>query len=449
MDVEGDTPMDSNEVEMAGDEEEEDENVQEEEVPAAKRKVYLPGQPMQSDEELECDETAYVFLHQAKTGSPCLSFDIVSDSLGADRPFPLTSYLVAGTQGERKNANHLISIKMSNLRKTLKEEKKEKSDDDDEDSDSDSEAEADELPRLDCTMMPHKGCINRVRSAWLGDKVVAATWSELGQVHVWDMTGSLRKLEALGPQDPVLTERIGLKDQPKPIYTFSGHQTEGFAMDWCQTTKGMLATGDCAKNIHIWTPKENATGWIVDQRPLTGHEKSVEDVQWSPSERNVLASCSVDCSIKIWDTRAAPSKACKLTVTKAHDGDVNVINWNRNEAMIVSGGDDGKVKVWDLRQLKEAVATFKHHSAPVTTVEWHPSEGSVFASGGADDQIAIWDLAVERDGPEEETAHLPPQLLFIHQGQKDIKELHWHPQVSGMIISTALSGFNIFKTISV
>lgn len=48
------------------------------------------------------------------------------------------------------------------------------------------------------------------------------------------------------------------------------------------------------------------------------------------------------------------------------------------------------------------MATFKHHAAPVSTVEWHPSEGSVFASGGSDDQIALWDLAVERDVPETE-----------------------------------------------
>jgi|SRR6188768_284323 len=101
------------------------------------------------------------------------------------------------------------------------------------------------------------------------------------------------------------------------------------------------------------------------------------------------------------------------------------------------------------------VASFTWHKAPITSIEWHPTEDSIFAAGGADDQVTLWDLAVEQDDEEagmDDTpsgSDVPPQLLFVHQGQKDVKEVHWHPQIPGSVITTALDGFNVFKTISV
>jgi ribosome assembly protein RRB1 len=76
-------------------------------------------------------------------------------------------------------------------------------------------------------------------------------------------------------------------------------------------------------------------------------------------------------------------------------------------------------------------------------------------------------MSMERDAESEaqlraegvDVPDIPPQLLFIHQvlpcrrgltlqGQEDVKEVHWHPQIDGVLGTTAADGFNIFKTIN-
>ena len=131
--------------------------------------------------------------------------------------------------------------------------------------------------------------------------------------------------------------------------------------------------------------------------------------------------------------------------------------------LLASGSDSGEFSIWDLRAWPKTstpapAASFKWHQKPVTSLDWHPVESSVLAVSGADDQVTIWDLALERDAEEEasftngavspELSQVPPQLLFIHQGQKYVKEIKWHRQAPGVLISTAFDGFNIFKTIN-
>lgn len=433
--------------EEEGIEEEQEEIEQEEEEPAVieEEKVYLPGDPMPEDQELTFDKSAYHMYHVAQTGAPCLSFDIVPDELGNCRTeFPMTCYMVCGTGDTATSSNSLIAMKMSNLTKTEADAS------DSEESFIDDEE--DKQPRLQTASLKHVGGVNRTRQCTIGTKKFVSTWSDTGKVHIWDVSAALNQLDQPGVQDH-------LKLDDKPVFSFAGHQDEGFAMDWSGTTPGRLVTGSCNRNIHLWQLREGGE-WAVDQRPMNAHESSIEDLQWSPNEPNVFASCSADQTVRIWDSRGVGAKACMITC-KAHDADVNVISWNRNDPFIVSGGDDGVIKIWDLRKIQQGspVAVFKHHTKPITSVEWHHTDNTVLAAS-CDDQVTIWDLAVERDDADTtqqsadpsqppQMQQLPPQLLFIHMGQQNIKELHWHNQLPGVLVSTSESGFNVFKTISV
>ncbi|KAM4579941.1 glutamate-rich WD repeat-containing protein 1 [Odontesthes bonariensis] len=438
------------EMDEAGSDEDEGEEMEDEGANGeGERKVYVPGiQPLQPGEELEMDRSAYRMYHECQTGAPCLSFDVLKDEEGESRSlFPLSMLLCAGTQAETALKNRLLVMRMHNLHGTEKEKEEEEEESADEESDEDEE-DQDKKPQMELAMMPHYGGINRVRVTQCGQLSLAAVWSEKGQVEIFDLQPQLEAVHSSAAMAAFMQQQ----KEANALFSFSGHMSEGFALDWSPKVPGRLVSGDCKKNIHVWEPREGGTSWQIDQRPFSSHSKSVEDLQWSPTEASVFASCSVDQSIRIWDVRAPPNSM--LSANEAHSSDINVISWNRSEPFLLSGGDDGLLKVWDLRQFTTGrpVANFKQHSAPITSVEWSPVDSSVFAASGADDVVSQWDLSVEScdvGARVEGVKDLPPQLLFLHQGQSEIKEIHWHPQMPGVMISTALSGFNVFRTISV
>ena len=87
-----------------------------------------------------------------------------------------------------------------------------------------------------------------------------------------------------------------------------------------------------------------------------------------------------------------------MCASQGHGTDVNVISWNHLvNYLVVSGADDGSMRIWDLRSLSsgQPVARFHWHKAAITSVEWSPHESSTIAASAADDQLSLWDLALE------------------------------------------------------
>ncbi|RDW88599.1 putative RRB1 [Coleophoma cylindrospora] len=411
------------------------------------RNKLEPGQT------LSPDLTTYEMLHALSTPWPCLSFDIVKDGLGDNRKtYPATMYAVAGTQADskREKENQLMVMKFSGLsRMERDQEGDESSDDDDEDAD----------PILESTSIPMTSTTNRIRAhqtpasdSSRPPTTLTASMTEAGQVLIHDVTPHLASFDTPGT---IITPQ-----QNKPLSTLRMHKSEGYALDWSPlVSTGKLLTGDNDGKIYV-TTRTAGEGWATDSRPMIGHEGSIEELQWSPSERNVFASASSDGTIRVWDVRSK-SRTAAVTV-QISDTDVNVMSWSHQTShLLASGADDGTWAVWDLRQWKPSstskpskptpVASFNFHKEQITSVEWHPTDDSIVAVAAGDDTLTLWDLAVELDDEESKDTggnpEVPPQLLFVHYMQK-AKEVHWHPQIPGALVGTG-ENFNVFKTISV
>eukprot|EP01039_Chlorochromonas_danica_P007953 gene7953-8773_t len=394
-----------------------------------KKEVWRPGVDRVAEgEELDYDPSAYVMYHSFRTEWPCLTFDFIRDNLGDNRQrFPHTMYMVAGSQADRPENNMITLLQLTELHKTYVAA--------DSEDESDNDEDLDEDPTIEHSNVPHVGGVNRLRAMPQTPGIVASM-SDTGKAHIFDLTGTVKSLMAHGPRQA---------PPNKPAFTFAGHKTEGYALDWSSVQAGQLATGDCTGLIHIWRP--TGSTWKVDSNaPFAGHTGSVEDLQWSPSEATVFASASADRTVRIWDTRDRSKSQISVS---AHKSDVNVISWNRSVGyLLASGADDGSFKVWDLRTLGrggEPLAHFTYHQGPITSIEWATHDESVLAVSSADNQLTLWDLSVEAEEGAQADPAFPPQLLFLHLGQRNIKELHHHPQIPGMLVSTAEDSFNVFK----
>lgn len=420
------------------------------------QETFIPGRhQLEAGQTLAPDLSAYEMLHTLEPTWPCLSFDIVKDNLGDNRKsYPATAYAVAGTQAAqgREKENQIMVMKLSGLSRN---DKFANIDSDDEDDDDDEVSD----PILETKSIPLTSTTNRIRahqspqaSSSSPATTITAAMQESGDVLIYDITPHLRSFDEPGYQLP--------PNANKPLSTIRAHKkNEGYALDWSSLVPaGKLLTGDIAGNIFATTRTEGG-GFVTDTNPYTGHSSSIEELQWSPNERNVFASGSSDGTVKIWDAR---SKSRKPAVSvKVSESDVNVLSWShQTEHLLASGHEDGSWSVWDLRQWKspesaktaKPVANFSFNLGQITSVEWHPTDDSIVSVCAGDGTVTQWDLAVELDDEESkftaDAKDVPPQLLFVHH-MEQVKEAHWHPQIPGVMMATGGSGFGVFKTISV
>lgn len=175
------------------------------------------------------------------------------------------------------------------------------------------------------------------------------------------------------------------------------------------------------------TAQTDPTAWQELQIINTG--SNVNAVDWSP-DGLFLVSGHDDGTVRIWDTRTG----AETNVIDAHNGPVWSVDWHPVEPLIASGGDDGVVVVWNRVDDSQEQAYRRDPGGWVSAVAWS-ADGRRLASANGDGNLYVW---TRQAGPGTVDG-VVPWVLSGHEAS--VNALAWEPTGSDRLASGGGSGY--------
>lgn len=120
--------------------------------------------------------------------------------------------------------------------------------------------------------------------------------------------------------------------------------------------------------------------------PMRGHTNAARSITYTPDGRFIVSG-SDEGVVRIWDTQQ-DGKCIKSW--QAHKGAVRAVAVSNTGRLIATGGDDCEVRLYDLKEKEPlAVQPKKTHIMAVSSVAFN-SSGNVLATGDESGVISLW-----------------------------------------------------------
>ncbi|QOU18999.1 hypothetical protein BRETT_004220 [Brettanomyces bruxellensis] len=141
------------------------------------------------------------------------------------------------------------------------------------------------------------------------------------------------------------------------------------------------------------------------QSTLNEHQRAVNSIDFSTTAPYRLVSGSQDGKMKIWDIRMRNARAA-TTISGNWDA-VRCVQFNpRHENTICCITDSGVIQKWDIRNPSTFERRLNAHSGPGLTLDFHP-ELDYIVTGGRDKQLEIWSM-----GSGSEYSREPDHVIY-------------------------------------
>lgn len=241
---------------------------------------------------------------------------------------------------------------------------------------------------------------------------VDADFSTSSSLEIWDI------FSATNSKDPIFSALV---------------DNRFYAIAWSKPfegrSKGLLAGAFENGTIELWDVDELITSKDLQKASIfksSAHSGPVKTLQFNPLQEHVLLSGGSNGQIFVWDTKklsdpVAPGKAMTPM------DEISCVSWNNSVSHIfATTGNSGYTSIWDLKSKREVLHL--SYSANFSCVAWHPTQSTklITATGNDNDALILtWDL---------KNANAPEKIMRGHK--KGILSLDWCKQDPEILISS-------------
>lgn len=187
---------------------------------------------------------------------------------------------------------------------------------------------------------------------------------------------------------------------PDQVPLFRGHTAQVLDTDFDPFNKNRIASSSDDAKICIWEIPEdysfhsykNEDGDPIIVKPvkiLSGHSRKVGHILFHPVAENILASSSLDYTVKLWNIETGEN-----VITLKHPDMVTSMSFSYNGSHLATVSRDKKLRVWDIRKQEIVSEGPAHTGAKNQRVTWLGNSDRLATTGFSklsDRQIGIWD----------------------------------------------------------
>ncbi|KAK7603505.1 hypothetical protein V9T40_003504 [Parthenolecanium corni] len=192
----------------------------------------------------------------------------------------------------------------------------------------------------------------------------------------------------------------------------TGHRGPVLDVKWNPFNDNIIASCSDDCTVKLWYIPDiglscNLNDWLMD---LHGHKRRVGYIEWHPTAENIIASAGFDYMIILWDVGAGEA----LTVIDCHVDIIYSMSFNRDGSRLATTSKDKKLRIIDPRTglvISEGTCHDGSRSSKVVYL----SDGRVLTTGfsqHSDRQIAVWRETDLKTPVKRETVDSSSGILF-------------------------------------